>query len=437
MGNIVAIIGRPNVGKSTLFNRLVGNKQAIVEKVPGVTRDRHYDVVEWCGQSFVLIDTGGYTQSRDQNEMAKQINEQIVLATEEASLLLFVVDCKEGITPVDKEIADILRKSDKFVLVVANKVDNPTLGVLSNDFYALGFEELYPLSAAHGTGTGNLLDGMLRYMKADKEEDIKTRIPRLAIIGRPNTGKSTLMNALLGQKRNIVHAAPHTTRTPTHSYYRLYHNELILVDTAGIAKKNKVSFDSLEFYSIIRSVKAIEESDVCLLLIHAEEGLTSQDKHILQLVHRKKRGVVLLINQWDKLEKDNYTADIYSAAVKRELGHMNYIPILFTSGLQRKNIYQAISIAMQVYDNKKKVLTTPRLNQIMQKAIMRQAPPMAQGRSIKINYITQLSASSPTFAIFCNLPQYIPTNYRRYLEKQMRIHSDFEGVPITLVFKKK
>ena len=436
MANIVAIVGRPNVGKSTLFNRLVGNQQAIVDNVPGITRDRHYDLVEWCGQTFTIIDTGGYLHARN-HQMAEQVNEQITIATQEAAHILFVVDCKDGIQPEDTLLADLLRKSNKPILVVANKADNATLTNHASTFYGFGFQQVHPISATHGSGTGDLLDALVAQMHPEPTKAVQSKIPKIAIIGRPNSGKSTLINSLLRTKRNIVDSKPHTTRTPTNSYYRLYNKECILIDTAGIAKKNKIHPHTIEFYALIRSIKAIEQSDVCVLLADAQEGLTTQDTNIMNLVQRKKKGLLLLLNKWDLVDQASYTAEDYKRMVQQKIAHMTHIPILCTSGRYKKNIYKVIQQALEIYANKAKRLPTPVINRIIQKAILRKSPPLAQGKSIKINYAVQLPLASPTFAIFTNHPEALPTNYKRYLEKQIRAYTDFAGLPITLVFKKK
>ncbi len=438
MPNIVAIIGRPNVGKSTLFNRLIGSRTSIVDNLAGITRDRHYESVTWNQRTFTLIDTGGYTYQAPNQAISTKINDQINIAIKEASLLLFVLDCRTPLTNEDFSLADRLRKSEKPVLMVANKADNLTVSYNAHQFHRLGLGPTHEVSANQGSGTGDLLDAITAHFPPDETIENPTEsIPKIAIIGTPNVGKSTLVNALLRKKRSVVHQTPHTTRTPVHSYYRFYKKELILIDTAGIAKKSQIKPQSIEFYSLIRSIKAIEQTDVCLLLIDATEGLTTQSKTILQLAHRKKKGLVLLVNKADLLENPSQTIVNYRKALQQELAFASYIPIIFTSGLEKKNIYQAIEKALAVYENSQQRIPTANLNKIIQKAINQLPPPAPKGKTLRFNYATQLPIKNPTIAIFCNLPQYIPTNYKRYLEKQLRLYTHFEGVPLTLIFKKK
>lgn len=338
--NIIAIVGRPNVGKSRLFNRLTQSREAIVDDLSGVTRNRHYADGNWCGYDFTLIDTGGYTT--DKELIANKVSEQVMLAIEEARLILFVVDCKEGLVPEDMVLAKHLRKSKKSVLVVVNKADNPKKGWNAHDFHSLGLGEIHLISAAHGNGTGDLLDAIIPFLSSDEAELKDHHLPKIAFIGRPNVGKSTFINALIGKKRSLVDTQPHTTRTPIHCYYNFYNRELILIDTAGFGKKSQISDKTIEFYALIRAIKAIEKSDVCVVLIDAQEGITSQDKNIIHLAHRKKKGIVLIVNKWDMVEKDDYIAADYRNNIRANLGFMNYIPILFTSGREKKNIYQAL-----------------------------------------------------------------------------------------------
>ncbi|MEM9569667.1 MAG: ribosome biogenesis GTPase Der [Bacteroidota bacterium] len=434
-GNVIAIVGRPNVGKSTLFNRLIGSRQSIVDDLSGITRNRHYADGDWSGCTFTLIDTGGYTT--DKELMANKISAQVKVAIEEAHLILFVVDCKQGLVPEDMVLAEYLRKSEKSVLVVANKVDNPKKGWDAHEFHGLGLGDIHTVSAAHGNGTGDLLDAMLPFLSthnASEEQD--HQLPKIAFIGRPNVGKSTFVNALLGKTRSLVDAQPHTTRSPVNCYYHFYNKELILVDTAGIAKKNQISAKTIEFYALIRAIKVIEKCDVCVVLLDAQEGLTSQDKSIIHLAHRKKKGIVLLVNKWDLVEKDEHSAVNYRNSIREDLGFIRYIPILFTSGLKKKNIYQTLTKALEVYENKHHRISTQNLINIIQQASARKQPPRYRNKAIKMKFATQTKSKNPTFVIGSNLPTKIPTDYKRYLTNQIRIFYRYEGVPITLLFKK-
>lgn len=433
-GNMIAIVGRPNVGKSTLFNRLIGSRQSIVDDLSGITRNRHYADGEWCGCAFTLIDTGGYTSEKAL--MADKVSDQVIIAIEEARLILFVVDCKQGLVPEDMVLAEHLRKSEKPVLIVANKADNPKKGWDAHEFHRLGLGNIHTISAAHGHGTGDLLDAMLPFLSATDTNEEDLHLPKIAFIGRPNVGKSTFVNALLGKTRSLVDAQPHTTRSPVNCYYHFYNKELILVDTAGIAKKNQISAKTVAFYALIRAIKAIEKCDVCVVLIEAREGLTSQDKHIIHLAHRKKKGIVLLVNKWDLVEKDEHIAVDYRNNIKGDLGFIRYIPILFTSGLKKKNIYQTLTKALEVYENRHHRISTQKLINIIQQAAARRQPPRYRNKAIKLKYATQTKSKNPTFVIGSNLPTKIPTDYKRYLANQIRIFYRYEGVPITLLFKK-
>lgn len=442
MGNLVAIIGRPNVGKSTLYNRLVGKRPSIVGDTPGITRDLHYGVSDWIGRSFTVIDTGGFTTFNAAGGIEEKMKDQIDVAISEANLILFLVDCQSGLTEEDLAVADHLRKSKKGkpVLVVANKADNKMLSFNIHLFHKLGLGKIYPVSATHGTGTGDILDTLMDLLPEEKPTPFvlaKHQPPRISFIGRPNVGKSTFINALLGKQRHIVHATPHTTRTPADSYYRLYQKELILIDTAGIAKKKQTPPNSLTFYALLRSIRAIESSDVCVLVIKAQDGLTAQDKHILSLAYRKRKGMVLLVNQWDLMPKGKDNTNAYRKRLEPELAHISHLPLLFTSGQEKKNIFQTVETILGVYAEKHKRIPTPKLNKVVQEIIDRNPLPTPKGKSLKISYAVQLPGSYPIFAFFCNLPQYIPTNYKRYLEKQLRAIFSFSGVPISLVFKQK
>ncbi len=434
MSNIVAIVGRPNVGKSTLFNRLVERRKAIMDNESGVTRDRHYGYAEWTGKHFTVIDTGGYVlSSGDVFESA--IRQQVQIAIEEARVILFMVDCRDGLTGLDKDFATVLRATSKPVLVVANKADNVSAALMVHDFYPLGMGTPYPISAASGTGTGELLDEVVRYFQ---EEVLSTQetTPKIAIIGRPNVGKSSFLNALLGTVRSIVTSVAGTTRDAINTHYNLYGKHIILTDTAGIRKKAKLR-DNIEFYSVIRSIGALQEADVCVVMLDATQGLEAQDMNLIALAHRYKKGLVLLMNKWDLIQKDNYTAEAYKKELLKKLAPLDYVPILFTSTLKKQRIYQAIENAVEVYNNRRKKLTTAALNKVMLAAIERYPPPAIKGKYVKIKYVTQLPTYTPVFAFFCNLPQYVRPPYKRYLERQLRSHFDFTGVPIQLVFRKK
>ncbi len=437
MNPIVCIVGLPNAGKSTLFNRLIGKKKAIVNTAPGITRDRCYDVAEWAGHTFTLIDTGGYILERP-NDLEKNITAQATIALQEADVLLFIVDAQVGLHTAQRQLIKLLRTYEKPILIGVNKVDHPTAPHHMHQFHALNSGALYPISAMHGSGTGELLDALVAHFeKPLREEGEEKKIPRIALIGRPNQGKSTFLNNLLGTERSIVTPEPHTTRTPVHSHYRLYHKDFLLIDTAGIRKKSQVPAHSIEFYSLLRSIKTIEQAEVCILFIDAEEALTSQDKNIITLVRRRKRGLVLLANKWDKLKDQKINPAAYRKSLIAQLPLLEHIPILLTSGLYKKGIYQTVEKAIAVYEHLSQRFPTPRINEVLLKAVTQHAHPLTKGKEIKIKYATQLPTSSPTFALFCNLPQYISSTYARYLERQLRLYFPLEGVPVTLVFKKK
>ena len=436
--HLVAIIGRPNVGKSTLFNRLVGGSKAITTPEAGGTRDRNYDIVEWNGRAFTLIDTGGYLPGDGENFEAA-IREQITMAIEESHLIIFLLDCHTELLADDHLIADLLRKCGKPVILVANKADNPQQTLTAATFHALGLGEAYPISAIHGKGTGDLLDAMVDALPPQDSEDAlessEEAIPRLAFVGKPNAGKSTLMNALLGKPRSIVSARPHTTRDTIHSHYRRYQKDFLLVDTAGIYRKNKKKED-IAFYSVIRSIKAIQQSDVCILLVSAQEGLTKQDREILSLAQRHKKGIVLVINKWDLVDKTAYDAAKGRKAMAKQLGNLAYVPILFTSALHKTGIYQLLEKAQTVYDNRKRHIPNAPLMDLLQEAMAKNPHPMVKGKRIKIKYATQVPLPFPAFALFANLPQYITATYKSYLTNQLRARFDFEGAPIVLLTKK-
>ena len=435
MANIVAIVGRPNVGKSTLFNRLVEKRQAIMDDMPGVTRDRHYGYAEWCGKYFTVIDTGGYvTGSEDKFE--SQIRKQVELAIDEASAVLFMVDTKDGLTGFDKDFANVLRTTKKPVFIAANKTDTPDKTPLAAEFYELGLGEVYALSAENGSGTGELLDDLIKTFPSEGVEDPDAGVPRVSILGRPNVGKSSFLNALLGTERSIVTDEAGTTRDAIHTYYKMYGKNFILIDTAGIRKKSKVK-DDIEFYSVLRSLRALEESDVCIIIIDAERGIESQDVNIISLSQRQGKGIIIMVNKWDLVEKDSKTADKFKKESLEKLAPIDYIPFVFASALNKQRIFQVIEKAVAVFENRSKKVPTSQLNDKMLPEIHHYPPPSIKGKHIQIKYITQVKASFPSFAFFCNLPQYIQPSYERFLENKMREHFDFEGVPLRLIFRKK
>jgi GTP-binding protein len=435
MANVVAIVGRPNVGKSTFFNRLIESRQAIMDDMPGVTRDRHYGYAEWCGKYFTVIDTGGYvTGSSDKFET--EIRKQVKLAIDEASAIIFLVDCRDGLTGFDKEFANLLRHSKKPIFLAANKADTPDKAMLGAEFYELALGEVYPVSAENGSGTGELLDELVKTFEIEGEEDPDAGIPKIAILGRPNVGKSSLLNALLGTERSIVTDEAGTTRDAIHSHYTMFGKNFILVDTAGIRKKGKVKED-VEFYSVLRSLKALEDCDVCIVVVDAERGLESQDVNIISLAERQGKGMVIMVNKWDLIEKDSKTSDKIKKEIMEKLMPIDYLPIIFSSVLTKQRIFQVVEKAVEVYESKTKKVPTSKLNDIMLGEIERYPPPSMKGKFIQIKYITQVSARYPSFAFFCNHPQYIQESYQRFLENRLREHFVFEGVPIRLIFRKK
>jgi GTPase len=435
MANVVAIVGRPNVGKSTFFNRLIESRQAIMDDMPGVTRDRHYGYAEWCGKYFTVIDTGGYvTGSTDKFE--SEIRKQVKLAIDEASAIIFLVDCRDGLTGFDKEFANLLRVSKKPIFLAANKADTPDKAMLGAEFYELALGEVYPVSAENGSGTGELLDELVKTFEIEGEEDPDAGIPKIAILGRPNVGKSSLLNALLGTERSIVTDEAGTTRDAIHSHYTMFGKNFILVDTAGIRKKGKVKED-VEFYSVLRSLKALEDCDVCIVVIDAERGLESQDVNIISLAERQGKGMVIMVNKWDLIEKDSKTSDKIKKEIMEKLMPIDYLPIIFSSVLTKQRIFQVVEKAVEVYENKTKKVPTSKLNDIMLREIENYPPPSMKGKFIQIKYITQVAARYPSFAFFCNHPQYIQESYQRFLENRLREHFVFEGVPLRLIFRKK
>lgn len=435
MANIVAIVGRPNVGKSTFFNRLVEQRQAIMDDMPGVTRDRHYGYAEWIGKYFTVIDTGGYVTGSD-DKFESQIRKQVELALDECSAVIFMVDCKDGLTGYDKEFANIIRRSKKPVFIAANKADTPSKSAQATEFYELGMGEVFPVSAENGSGTGELLDALVQVFPSEGAEDPDAGIPKIAILGRPNVGKSSFLNVLLGKERSIVTDEAGTTRDAIHSRYKMYGNDFILIDTAGIRKKTKVTED-VEFYSVLRSLRALEESDVCIVVIDAERGLESQDVNIIVLAHKQNKGIVIMVNKWDLIEKDTKTADTFKKDILEKLAPIDYIPMIFASVLTKQRIFQVIEKAVEVFNNKTKRVPTSELNDGMLPEIVHYPPPAIKGKHIQIKYITQVPGRSPAFAFFCNHPQYIQTSYQRFLENKLRDKFDFEGVPVRLFFRKK
>lgn len=434
----VAIIGRPNVGKSTLFNRLTESRKAIVDDTSGVTRDRLYGQAEWNGFEFNVIDTGGFVQHSD-DVFEAAIREQVDIAIQEASLLVFLVDVTTGMTDLDQQMADKLRKTEKPVFLVVNKVDNSTRELEATEFYSLGIEHTYFVSAMTGSGTGDFLDPMIQTLKdlpAPRTYLDDPDMPKFAIIGQPNVGKSSLVNALIGEKRNIVTEIAGTTRDSLNSVYKSYGKNFVLVDTAGLRKKSKVH-ENLEFYSVIRAIKAIDQADVCMLVLDATEGIEGQDLKILKVVERKRKGIVILVNKWDAVEKDQDSTRKFEKAIKQRIAPFTDIPIIFISALEKIRIFKAIETAIEIHKKRQQKIPTSKLNEVMQAAIQKHPPPSTKGKYIKIKYVTQLPTPHPVFAFFCNLPQYIKDPYKQYLENQLRSNFDFSGVPISLAFRKK
>ncbi|MGM9747335.1 MAG: ribosome biogenesis GTPase Der [Candidatus Cryptobacteroides sp.] len=435
--SLVAIVGRPNVGKSTLFNRLVGMRQAIVDETAGVTRDRHYGKCEWCGTEFSVVDTGGYTSNSD-DVFEEEIRKQVVLAIEEADLVLFMVEAQTGITDYDEEIADLLRRSGKPVVLAVNKVDTGDKMYDAYQFYSLGLGEVWSISSANGGGTGDLLDEIVRLLPEDTTADIDEHpdLPHITIVGKPNVGKSSLTNALLGTERNIVTPVAGTTRDSISSYYNKFGHEFMLVDTAGMRRKTKVHED-LEFYSVMRSIRAIEHSDVCILMVDAQTGIEAQDMSIFNLIARNRKGCVVVVNKWDLIEKDSNTMKEYTEAIKERLAPFNDIPIIFTSVINKQRIMDVLNAAARVYKNYSTKISTSVLNEAMLPEIENYPPPAWKGKYIKIKYVTQLPTASPSFAFFCNLPQYIKEPYRRFLENKLRSKFDLCGCPVQIFMRQK
>ena len=436
MSFTVAITGRPNVGKSTFFNRMLEQRKAIVDDLSGVTRDRQYGVAEWAGKSFNIIDTGGFVANSDdifEIEIAKQVN----IAISEADAIIFMVDASSGITNLDESMADLLRRSHKPVYLAVNKVDNHVRLMEASEFYSLGFENIFFLSSISGSGTGELLDAVISTMDPDADAIVEDEgIPKFAIIGQPNVGKSSLLNSLIGQERTIVSDIAGTTRDTIHTHYNLYNKEFILIDTAGLRKRAKVHED-LEFYSVIRAIKAMDEADICLLLLDAGKGIGAQDLAIYSLAVKKGKGIVVLVNKWDLIEKETNTARDYEKELRQRLAPFNDVPIIFISVIEKQRIFKSIEAALEVYENKKKKVATSKLNEVMLKAVEQYHPPVVRGNAIKIKYVTQLPTHTPSFAFFCNYPDDVKTPYKNYLENKLRENFDFKGVPVRLFFRKK
>ena len=434
MSNIVAIVGRPNVGKSTLFNRFTESRQAITDEVSGVTRDRHYGKAEWNGREFSVIDTGGYVEGSE-DIFETEIRKQVELAIDEANVILFLVDAKTGITDLDQEVVNLLRKSNKKVVLAVNKVDNSKLLQDSIEFYNLGLGDYIPVSSISGSGTGELLDELLKNFEADNQFD-KNENPKFAVIGRPNVGKSSFINSLIGKEQNIVTNIAGTTRDSLNTKFTQFGFDFTLIDTAGLRKKKNVSED-LEFYSVMRSVRAIEHSDICIHIIDAERGFEAQDQRIFHIADRNKKGVLILVNKWDLLDKSTETAKKIEDQIRKKIAPFTDVPILFVSALERKRLLKSLEIAIKIHKDRAQKISTSVLNNVMLPLIHRVPPPAIKGKYIRIKYCTQLPTNTPSFVFFANLPQYIKEPYKRYIENQLRENFDFSGVPIQIYFRKK
>ena len=434
MSNIIAIVGRPNVGKSALFNRLTASRQAIVEESSGVTRDRHYGKSDWNGVDFSVIDTGGYVMGSD-DIFEEEIRKQVALAIDESDVIFYVVDGRAGLTGMDEDVAKILRRSKKIVFLVVNKIDNPDQTNDATEFYRLGLGDVYPVSAINGNGTGELLDALVEVIDKTVMEE-PPDLQKFTVVGRPNVGKSSLVNAFLGTDRNIVTPKAGTTRDSIYTRYNNFGFDFLLVDTAGLRKKGKVT-DNIEFYSVMRAVRAIENSDVCFLMIDATSDFESQDQNIFSLITKNKKGVVVVVNKWDLVEKEANTHLEFEKRIREQIAPMTDVPVVFTSIPTKQRIFKALEAGMRVYKNKIKVISTSKLNSLLLPVIEKSPPPSARGRYIKVKYITQLKTSSPSFVFFCNMPQYVKEPYKRFLENKIREEFDFSGVPIQIYFRKK
>jgi GTP-binding protein len=434
MGNMVAIVGRPNVGKSTLFNRLVGRKQAIVDEIAGVTRDRIYGKSDWNGKEFSVIDTGGYIRNSE-DIFEEEIRKQVELAVEEADVIMFLVDVTAGITELDSEVAILLRRSKKRIVLVVNKVDNSQRHQDAYEFYSLGLGDPFCISSTSGSGTGDLLDELVKdFVVVDEDE--MPEIPRIAVVGRPNIGKSSLINALVGEERNIVTPIAGTTRDSIDTRFNKFGHDFLIIDTAGVRRKTKVSED-LEFYSVMRSIRSIESADVCLLLVDATQGLEAQDMNIFNLIIKNRKGVVLVVNKWDLVEKETQTMKEYTELISKRVAPFQDIPIVFASALTKQRIHKILDEAKRVFENRRRKISTSKLNEFTQEVVGAYPPPSYKGKQVKIKYATQLPTYAPSFAFFCNLPQYIKEPYKRYIENKLREHYDFCGVPMQIFFRPK
>lgn len=434
MSNIIAIVGRPNVGKSTFFNRLTGQRAAIVDPTSGVTRDRHYGISDWNGIEFSVIDTGGVVTGSD-DVFEDAIRKQVELAMEEADVIIFMVDAKEGLSTMDEDVADIIRRSPKKIFLVANKVDNAGRSAEAIEFYSLGFEKVYEISAINGSGTGELLDDVVLELSNTVKPELP-ELPKIAFVGRPNVGKSSMINALLGDERNIVTDIPGTTRDSIYTLYKGFGFDFLLVDTAGLRKKGKVS-ENIEFYSVMRSIRAIENSDVCVLMLDATQGLESQDINIFGLIQRNHKGVVIVVNKWDLVEKENNTHKNFEQMIRERIAPFTDVPIIFTSVINKQRIHKTLETVNRVYESRSRSIPTRKLMDIMLPIVTDNPPPAVKGKYVKIKYITQLKRAYPAFVFFCNLPQYVNDNYKRYVENRLREQFDFHGVPIEIYYRQK
>ncbi|HYK44063.1 MAG TPA: ribosome biogenesis GTPase Der [Parafilimonas sp.] len=437
MSFTIAIVGRPNVGKSTLFNRLLEQRKAIVDNISGVTRDRQYGVADWNGKTFNVIDTGGFVPDSE-DIFETEIRKQVSIAIEEANAIIFMTDVSTGITSLDESMAELLRRATKPVFLVVNKVDNHERQLDATEFYSLGFDNIFFVSSMTGSGSGELLDEVAKLISTENAEETgeENQLPRFAIIGQPNVGKSSLLNALVGAERTIVSEIAGTTRDTIHTHYNLFQKDFVLIDTAGLRKKNKEK-DDLEFYSVIRAIKAMDEADVCLLILDAQKGISAQDVNIFSLAARKGKGIVLLVNKWDLVEKSTNTAKDYERQLKEKIAPFTDVPVLFISAKEKTRIFKAMETALQVYENRKQHVPTSRLNEVMLKAVEAYHAPVVRGHTVKIKYITQLPTVVPSFAFFTNYPDDIKTPYKNYLENQLRSSFNFIGVPVRIFFRKK
>ena len=435
MANIVAIVGRPNVGKSTLFNRLVERREAIMDDESGVTRDRHYGFAEWIGKGFTAIDTGGYVHGSE-DVFEEAIRNQVMMALKEATVIIFMGDCNDGLTDLDKDFANVVRTVNKPVVVVGNKADTNEKMQNAVEFYGLGFGEVFPISSATGSGTGELLDEVVKHFHPDDEENEEDALPKIAIMGRPNVGKSSFVNVLTGEDRSIVTDIAGTTRDAINTRYNMFGKDFLLIDTAGVRKKARVKED-IEFYSVIRAIRSLQNSDICVVMIDAQNGLESQDINLINLAVKYRKGILLMVNKWDLIEKDQNTAEKFRKEIEERLGTLSYIPIVFTSVITKQRVFKAVETAINVYEERYKKIPTSELNKVLLKDIERFKPPAYKGKHVKIKYITQLPTKTPTFGFFCNFPKYIKNPYARYLENRIRDNFGFIGVPIKLVFKEK